>query len=49
MWMANNWTPPKGINIIYKGKGFRKKAKPSKEHDKEEGAKKSPEAEKGEE
>jgi len=24
--MAQKWSPPKGISIVYKGKGFRKKA-----------------------
>ncbi|GEM_PF-2807655 len=23
--MASNWKPPKGVRVIYKGRGFRKK------------------------
>jgi len=23
--MANSWKPPKGVRVIYKGRGFRKK------------------------
>lgn len=24
--MASSWKPPKGVRVIYKGRGFRKKA-----------------------
>jgi hypothetical protein len=30
--MSKSWTPPKGISVIYKGKGYRKKTKPGKDH-----------------
>jgi len=41
MKMADSkWRPPKGISIIYKGKGFRKRAKREQERDgKEKGEK----------
>ncbi len=33
--MAKGWTPPKGISVIYKGKGFRKRASADEERDDE--------------
>ncbi len=38
--MAKGWTPPKGISVIYKGKGFRKKAQSEEERKQDEGTKK---------
>lgn len=40
----NKWRPPKGISIIYKGKGFRKRAKREQDQ-KSEGKEKQDEAE----
>jgi hypothetical protein len=34
--MSGNWKPPKGINVVYKGRGFRKKGKPQQESEKTE-------------
>jgi hypothetical protein len=34
--MAKGWTPPKGISVIYKGKGHRKKPKSEEHHSKDE-------------
>lgn len=34
--MAKGWTPPKGISVIYKGKGFRKRASADEERDDDE-------------
>ena len=32
----SNWKPPKGIGVVYKGKGYRKKVKTSEESARDE-------------
>lgn len=38
--MPQKWSPPKGISIVYKGKGFRKKAQREGDETKEKESKK---------
>lgn len=34
--MSSNWKPPKGISVVYKDRGFRKKGKPQQDSEKTE-------------
>ena len=38
--MSKSWTPPKGISVVYKGKGHRKKTKKDESETSEEKDKK---------
>jgi len=43
--MAKRWKAPKGVGVVYKGKGFRKKANPGDRDSKNEADDKESEAE----